>query len=182
VSKIIPALQSRCTRFRFGPLPQEPVAKRLKFIIDSEHVSVTEDGLQALIKLSAGDMRKSLNILQSTAMAYNKVDEGNVYQCTGNPRPQDISQIVSVMLNEDYSIAYKEIVEIKTSRGLALQDIIREVHVYVVRLQVSSDTMILLLRDLAELEARLAAGATEKVQLGTLVGYFQRARSREADL
>jgi hypothetical protein len=29
LSKIIPALQSRCTRFRFGPLPRDAVQKRL---------------------------------------------------------------------------------------------------------------------------------------------------------
>lgn len=36
VSKIIPALQSRCTRFRFGPLKNEQIKGRLQTIIDSE--------------------------------------------------------------------------------------------------------------------------------------------------
>ena len=36
VSKIIPALQSRCTRFRFPPLPGEYVRERLQYVIDHE--------------------------------------------------------------------------------------------------------------------------------------------------
>lgn len=36
VSKIIPALQSRCTRFRFAPLGGEAVAERVKIVVDAE--------------------------------------------------------------------------------------------------------------------------------------------------
>ena len=36
VSKIIPALQSRCTRFRFPPLPGDYVRERLQFVIEHE--------------------------------------------------------------------------------------------------------------------------------------------------
>lgn len=36
VGKIIPALQSRCTRFRFGPLPSDAVAKRIEYIAECE--------------------------------------------------------------------------------------------------------------------------------------------------
>jgi len=36
VSKIIPALQSRCTRFRFSPLKTEQIEKRLDYIIECE--------------------------------------------------------------------------------------------------------------------------------------------------
>lgn len=36
VNKITPAIQSRCTRFRFSPLPMTEVEKRLKGIIEAE--------------------------------------------------------------------------------------------------------------------------------------------------
>lgn len=36
LSKIIPALQSRCTRFRFAPLAEEQIIPRLDFVIDQE--------------------------------------------------------------------------------------------------------------------------------------------------
>ena len=36
VSKIIPALQSRCTRFRFPPLAEEYVRERLQHVVEAE--------------------------------------------------------------------------------------------------------------------------------------------------
>lgn len=36
LSKIIPALQSRCTRFRFGPLSPEQMMPRLDYVIQQE--------------------------------------------------------------------------------------------------------------------------------------------------
>ena len=36
VSKIIPALQSRCTRFRFPPLDEVHVRHRLEHVVDAE--------------------------------------------------------------------------------------------------------------------------------------------------
>ena len=36
VNKIIPAIQSRCTRFRFSPLPMSEVEKRLQGVIEAE--------------------------------------------------------------------------------------------------------------------------------------------------
>ena len=36
LSKIIPAVQSRCTRFRFAPLIEDQIIPRLNFVIDQE--------------------------------------------------------------------------------------------------------------------------------------------------
>lgn len=36
LGKIIPALQSRCTRFRFGPLDPKQILPRLEYVIEQE--------------------------------------------------------------------------------------------------------------------------------------------------
>jgi replication factor C subunit 3/5 len=64
VSKIIPAIQSRCTRFRFSPLQEDQIENRLSDIVLKEGIRLTDDGRKALVKLSQGDMRRALNILQ----------------------------------------------------------------------------------------------------------------------
>ncbi len=40
LSKIIPAIQSRCTRFRFGPLGEEKMSSRLMEIVDNEKCGI----------------------------------------------------------------------------------------------------------------------------------------------
>uniref|UniRef100_A0A8C3EKZ1 Activator 1 subunit 5 n=1 Tax=Corvus moneduloides TaxID=1196302 RepID=A0A8C3EKZ1_CORMO len=176
LSKIIPALQSRCTRFRFGPLTPELMVPRLQHVIQEEGVDVTEDGMKALVTLSSGDMRRALNILQSTSMAFGKVTEENVYTCTGHPLKSDIANILDWMLNQDFSTAYRQIMELKTLKGLALQDILTEIHLFVHRVDFPPSIRIQLLIKLADIEYRLAAGTSEKIQLSSLIAAFQVTR------
>uniref|UniRef100_A0A1B6CRQ5 AAA+ ATPase domain-containing protein n=2 Tax=Clastoptera arizonana TaxID=38151 RepID=A0A1B6CRQ5_9HEMI len=133
LSKIIPALQSRCTRFRFGPLASEQILPRLQYVIEQENVTATEDGKKALIDLSQGDMRKVLNILQSAATAFPEVNEETVYTCVGHPLKSDITNVLHWLLNSDFATTYKNIQQLKISKGLALQDILTEAHLFVHR-------------------------------------------------
>ncbi|XP_043494775.1 replication factor C subunit 5 isoform X2 [Polistes fuscatus] len=131
LGKIIPALQSRCTKFRFGPLQSEQILPRLNEVIELENLKVTEDGKQALMTLCSGDMRKVLNILQSTWLAFGSVTEETVYSCVGHPLPVDIKNIANWLLNESYELSYCKIQDLKIKKGLALQDILTELHLFV---------------------------------------------------
>jgi len=90
VAKIIPALQSRCTRFRFGPLTDKSVEAKLNEVCVNEGLTLDESASKAIIKLSGGDMRKVLNILESCALAYREIPESKIYEVTGRPSPQTI--------------------------------------------------------------------------------------------
>jgi len=176
ISKITPAIQSRCTRFRFAPISPKYAASRMKYIAEQEGVQLSEDGMEALLKLGAGDMRKTINILQSTHMAYGLVNLDNIYLCTGNPLPSDIEQILYWMLNDDYSEAYKSIKQLKGLKGLALADILREIHMFVLKIQFPEEVKMQLIADIAQLEFMVANGANETLQTASLIGSFQIAR------
>ncbi|KAF5182591.1 Replication factor c subunit [Thalictrum thalictroides] len=177
VNKIIPALQSRCTRFRFAPLDASHVTERLKHVIKAEGLNVDENGLTALVRLSNGDMRKALNILQSTHMASPHITEEAVYLCTGNPMPKDIEQISHWLLNESFMTSLRSISDIKMRKGLALVDIVREVTLFIFQIKMPSDVRVQLINDLADIEYRLTFACNDKLQLGSLIGTFTRARS-----
>lgn len=176
VSKIIPALQSRCTRFRFAPLEPIHVTERLRFIIKEEGLTVTEGGVKAVVRLAAGDMRKALNILQSTQMASPHVTEEAVYQCTGNPMPKDVQAICHWLLNESFTTAYENIQEMKSNKGLALVDIVKELLAFVFEISMPPETRAQVVEALADIEYRLAFGTSEKLQLGALISAFTHAR------
>jgi replication factor C subunit 3/5 len=181
LSKIIPAIQSRCTRFRFAPLNPEQILPRLNFVIDEEKIQdqVTEDGKKALMTLSGGDMRKVLNVLQSTWMAYKNVTEDNVYTCVGHPLKKDITNIVNWLLNvESFKDIYDKIQQLKTLKGLALEDILTEIHLYVQRMELPPKVICSLLIKMAEIEERLAAGCIENPQVSSLVAAFVIARDQ----
>eukprot|EP00088_Acartia_fossae_P058406 TRINITY_DN6845_c0_g1_i1.p1 TRINITY_DN6845_c0_g1~~TRINITY_DN6845_c0_g1_i1.p1 ORF type:complete len:347 (+),score=112.31 TRINITY_DN6845_c0_g1_i1:33-1043(+) len=176
LSKIIPALQSRCTRFRFGPLSSDQIMPRLEHVAESENVKITEDGKEALIRLAKGDMRKVINIMQSCAMAFPEVNEDNVYTCVGHPLRQDITNIMNWALNESFTAAFANIDKLRTLKGLSLQDIITEVHLYIHRIDLPAHVRIHLLIKLSEVEQRLLAGTSERIQLGSFLSAFQVTR------
>jgi replication factor C subunit 3/5 len=70
-------------------------------------VKITEDGKSALLKLSKGDMRRALNVLQACHAAYDSTGETEVYSCTGNPHPADIETIVNSMLGDEFTTSYQ---------------------------------------------------------------------------
>lgn len=70
-------------------------------------VNLTTDGKKALLKLSKGDMRRALNVLQACHAAYDKVGETEIYNCTGSPHPADIEAIVNSMLSDEFTTSYQ---------------------------------------------------------------------------
>ncbi|CAF0952985.1 unnamed protein product [Adineta steineri] len=180
LSKIIPAVQSRCTRFRFGPLSNEQMMPRLQYVIEKENVQIDQEGKKAILQLANGDMRRALNILQSTHMASSLVTEISVYECVGHPSKNDIKTIINVLLNENFTVASQTLSTLKTLKGYALADILTELHRYVHKIDFPREIRIHLLIKMADIENRLANGATEKLQLSALISAFQKARQVES--
>jgi len=175
VNKITPAIQSRCTRFRFSPLPIPEVEKRLVGVIESEKVNLTPEGKKALLKLSKGDMRRALNVLQACHAAYDVIGEAEIYTCTGAPQPADIETVVNSMLGDEFTTSYHLISTMKTERGLALQDMISGAYEYIETIDFCPQARVYLLDQLATTEHRLSTGGNEKIHLTALLGAFKNA-------
>lgn len=63
--KLSPALLSRCTRFRFSPLKEGDIRVLVEKVVEEENIKVGGEAVDALVKLSKGDMRRALNVLQA---------------------------------------------------------------------------------------------------------------------
>lgn len=67
--------------------------------------------------------------------------------------------------------------KLKVDKGLALQDIVREVHLKVMALKLTDPAVIIqLLKQLSDIEYRLAFGTDETLQTASLVSSFQLAK------
>merc|ERR1719295_672330 len=182
VNKIIPALQSRCTKFRFAPLKTEDIRGRVQHIADAEGVNLTDDGMKSILRLSGGDMRRCLNIMQSAHTAHNVVNEETVHECTGSPRDIDIKEILHFLLNKDFKAAFDGIRNKMDERGLALNDVISGIYQLVIRMKIDSMVLCKVLSQLADLEHRLTVATNEKIQLASLVAIFQVVRHEAFNL
>jgi replication factor C subunit 2/4 len=63
ITRIIEPLTSRCVKFRFRPVPVEEQIAKLEEICQKEKITIGREIIESL--LSQGDLRKSINSLQS---------------------------------------------------------------------------------------------------------------------
>jgi replication factor C subunit 3/5 len=178
--KIIPALQSRCTRFRFQPLNNDEVCGRVKEISEKEQVTITEEGVSALAEVGRGDMRKVLNILQATVMVVSR-DKGDVtrkavYETTGSPLKEDLDALYSALMSAGFKEARDTLDRMRVEKGYGLQDMLKGVFEMSVQTKFPGAVRNQLMKNLSDLEYRLSRGAVEKIQSAALVASFFEAR------
>jgi replication factor C subunit 3/5 len=173
INKLIPALQSRCTRFRFGPVKKAQMMPRLREIMTSEGIEFNDEGLSAALKLSNGDMRRCLNMLQATTLSLGAVTEENIYVSTGNPTPQDVRTMTEIMFQADFSSAWASVKELVEVKGYSVVDIVRELYPTIIRLDLPMDCKAFVLAKLADMEYNLSAGTSESTALAGVLGAMQ---------
>ncbi|KAH8697800.1 putative DNA replication factor C subunit Rfc3 [Talaromyces proteolyticus] len=186
--KLSPALLSRCTRFRFSPLKEGDIRALVDKVIEAESVRIQPDAVESLVRLSKGDMRRALNVLQACHTSslplpmrnapkdqpppeHELVTEETIYNCIAAPHPSDIRQIMTTLLStSDVTSCLNTINTLKSNKGLALADILSALSEQLQTLEVPAQTRISWLEGLAEIEWRLSGGGSEVVQTGGLVG------------
>ncbi|ATZ46720.1 Bcrfc3 [Botrytis cinerea B05.10] len=190
--KLSPALLSRCTRFRFSPLKEADIRVLVDKVIAEENVQINAEATDALVRLSKGDMRRALNVLQACHasstpihiqgtpkleekdIVRDLITETTIYDCIASPHPADISKIMNTILKTtDVKSCLQMINAVKSTQGLALADIITALSEELTKLDVPASVMITWLQGLAEVEYRLSGGGSEVIQTGALVGVIR---------
>jgi replication factor C small subunit len=171
-SKIIEPIQSRCAVFRFRPLGISDVKASLTRVAEAEHVIVTEDGLDAICELAAGDLRKATNVLQVAASLGRKVDQDIVFESTESIRPSEIQELLKTALSGNFSAARSRLDEIIVRHGLSGEDIVQGIHRAVFDLPVTEEAKIRLIDRVGEAEFRMVSGASDRIQLEALLAHF----------
>ena len=67
VSRIIDPVASRCSKFRFKALEGGQAVARVEEILKAENVRYDEGVIERTLKVSDGDLRRAINLLQSAA-------------------------------------------------------------------------------------------------------------------
>jgi len=168
-NKIIPPIQSRCVVFRFSSLNKEDIKERVKFIANQEQISLTPDGLIALVDVSKGDCRRAINYLQSCGTISKKIDQDIVFRVAGEVPSDKIREILKTAIEGQLQFSLKLLNDIIREYGLSGINIIKNIHREIYDLQISEDLKIELSKLLAESEYRLSQGGTEEIQLQALL-------------
>lgn len=167
-SKIIPAVQSRCTKFRFRPLPQESCVQMMRSVCIAENLKAYDAVLKTITRHCEGDMRKCLNLLQSLALSVGDrlITEEDVYKVSSKPAP-----IVGERLLDQggYSELYS-VIKSDLESGIAPEDILGSIYQALLAKKLPLRRQISLLKGLALCEEGLARGASIESQMAGLCG------------
>lgn len=171
-SKIIEPIQSRCAVFRFKPLDAEDLKKYIRKIATKEKLEITPDGLEALIFIARGDMRKAINTLQVGASLDRKITAELLYETSATARPEDIKTLITTALSGDFMAARNKLYNLLIHLGLSGEDVIKQIHRSIFDLTIPDPQKIQLIEKTGEVEFRLVEGSNEQIQLESLLAQF----------
>jgi replication factor C small subunit len=168
-NKIIPPIQSRCVVFRFSQLNNDDIKERIKYIAKNEDIKISADGLNALVDVSRGDCRRAINYLQSCGTVSKNIDQEIVLRVAGEVPSEKIRKILQTAVEGQLQLSIKLLNDLIMDYGLSGRNIIRNIHREIYDLEISEKLKIELTKILAEFEYRLSQGATEEIQLKSLL-------------
>ncbi len=177
-SKIIDPIQSRCAVFRFRPLTTDEVKAFIRRVAKAEGVNVTQDGVDALVFVAKGDLRKTVNTLQVAAALGETVDGEAVYKTTSTARPEEVQKLLQTALDGDFMAARNVLDGLLIDYGLSGEDVIRQIHRSVFDLTIDDRLKVTLVDKVGEAEFRMVEGANERIQIEALLARFVLAGSQ----
>jgi len=172
-SKIIDPIQSRCTVFRFKPLPKEDIFKIIEHIAKAEKLTTDAKAKEALYEISHGDCRRLENIMQSSAAIKNKITEDLIYNVASAAQPKEIKEVLEKCVSRDFSAAKNKLLDTMLNHGLAGLDVIKQVQQGIWKLEgVDNKKKLEMVKECGEAEFRMVEGSDEFIQLEALLSKF----------
>jgi len=170
-SRIIDPIQSRCAIFRFSSLKDSDTKEYIDRIVKGEKLKIDESAIEAIIKLSEGDLRKVANILQASAVLNKKITEDVIYNVSAKAEPKEIRKMIENALNGNFLDARDILKEILLKRGVSGEDIIKQISGQIYDLDISERAKAELMQKVGDFEYRLQTG-NDQIQIESLLAQF----------
>ena len=179
-NKIIPAIKSRCAEFKFNSISDKDMKDRLKFVSNSENIKIKNEIIDTISKISKGDLRKAINLLQTVSLCdANKVSSKICYSVSGLPNPKEIATIISILLNPklDFNTSLTKIKKIVHENGYSISLILKEISeniiVKIKNNELSGNKFINIFSEIAKLENQVVKSTFGDIYLSSLISIFK---------
>lgn len=168
-SKIIDPIQSRCAVFRFNRLSDSEVKEYITRIAKEKEFKISEEAIDAVLRVSSGDLRRVTNVLQTTALHTERIEEDDVYTAAASLRPEEIREVLEDAFEGEFMEARDTLSGLMIDRGLDGQDVIQAVNREILDLDIGNRQKMKLIEALAEFEFRIAEGGSDDIQIEALL-------------
>ncbi len=171
-SRLIEPIQSRTAVFRFRPLRPEAIREYLGRVAKAEKLKITDDGMDALIYIAEGDMRRAVNSLQVAAALGSTIDADVLYKVASTIKPEEVKQLIEKAFTGDFLRAREVLDRLLIEYGVSGEDVLRQLHRSVFDMNVPDEYKVRLLDRIGETDFRLIEGSNERIQLEALLAHF----------
>ena len=173
LTKIIPGIQSRCAVLKFSPIQFDDHYKYINNIIDLEKINISDDCINNIIKISEGDMRKSINILQSLFLinSTNIIITKDLYKMVGYLEPDKSIEMMNYLFEKkSLNEIYINILKFKEEYNLSINDILKELSQFLLKnTNLSTSKLIEIFDKLAQIEVYLTNNVNQDIQLCAII-------------
>jgi replication factor C subunit 2/4 len=174
-NKIIDPSDSRCMLFRFKPIQEEEIIKKLKDICAQEKFDCPESFLIQIVRNCRGDLRKAINFLQKCYNTFGNVLNQEILNEISGVIPKDkFDQLCDAIINKNSSVI-DEIISELNNNGFSLVNQILHFHNYIkANPNFSSKVKSLLSIKLTEIDYNLIKGGDELIEFMRLAYDFSK--------
>jgi replication factor C subunit 3/5 len=177
-NKIIPAIRSRCANFRFEPIPINKTIIILEKICKNEKLEYTNNTLEIIGTLCNGDLRKSINLLQTISMKSKIINEDSCFDSAGLPSRKNINLLFDYLIESKYDFqqTYYQLYKIIKLNGYSLGIILKEVTNLLINNNkiFSQKKFAQIYTDLSDLETKVSQSTFDDIYLSTLISIFKK--------
>jgi ribosomal protein S19 len=131
-----------------------------------------KEGMEALLYVAAGDMRKAINSLQVAASVAKKIDDEVLYQVTSTARPEDVRKLMETAMKGQFLQARQILDELLIKYGLTGEDIVKQIHSSIFGLGIPDKYKVQLIEKTAETEFRIVEGSNDRIQIEALLAHM----------
>ena len=168
ITEIIEPLQSRCCIFRFNMLSNIEIKYVLESICKNENISYSQEGLDLLTFSSCGDLRQTINNLQSTYSGHREITYENVMKICDIPQPELLNSIINKTIENNFIGGHTDINTIY-NMGYSPIDIVNTIFEIIKKNKIEDKRKMKMIKELAFTNIRIINGVDSKLQLSGLI-------------
>ena len=100
--KIPSTILSRCQRYDFKKISENKIYERLKYIINEENISINDDAIKEIARLSDGGLRDAISILdQVIAYSDENITEEDIHNINGTLTQYQLKNIIDSIIEKN---------------------------------------------------------------------------------
>lgn len=171
-NRIIDPIKSRCASFKFSPIPENLILKKLRIIADNEGIKASNEILKIITKICQGDARRSINTLQNLKYIPKKVIiKDDIYNITSYVSEDHFKGVWNKCLKSNI-IELSELAKEITNTGYPMNFILGYLCDKTLYSDIDDSRKSKIILKIGIIERMINEGADNYIQLLTILSYI----------